>query len=456
MGFFILLIDNNFFFSYIYDVMKTVIGIRREDKNRWERRVPLIPEHVAALRREHNVEVIIQPSEIRIFSNDEYRRAGASVSEDLSPCPIVFAVKEIPIHFFEPGKTYVFFSHVIKGQPHNMPMLRQMLDLKCQLIDYEKVEDGKGRRLIFFGRQAGLAGMIDSLWALGQRLNYECIENPFSGIRLAHQYESLAEANEEIVSAGEKICTQGLPESLSPLICGFAGYGHVSQGAQEILSLLPVQEIDPGEVESVLRGQDYSKNLIYKTVFKEEHLVQPISPGVRFELQDYYDHPEKYRSQFESYLSNLTLLINCIYWDERYPRLVTKGYLKQLYAGGGSPRLRVIGDISCDVEGAVECTVRCTNPGSPIFVYDPFEERAADGWEGIGPVVLAVDNLPCELPRESSTYFSGVLKQFVPPMVKADFSGDFDQCKLPSAIKNAVIVYHGELISDYRYLKKFL
>ncbi|MCK4426995.1 MAG: hypothetical protein KAW16_00775, partial [candidate division Zixibacteria bacterium] len=185
--------------------MNALIGIRREDKNKWERRVPLTPEHVKELRENHSVEVWLQPSPIRIFSDEEYLKVGAKIAEDLSPCPVVLGVKEIPLHFFLPNKTYVFFSHVIKGQTYNMPMLKRMLELRCQLIDYEKVTDEKGRRLIFFGKHAGLAGMIDTLWALGQRLSWEKIPNPFERIKNAYKYKSLAEAKEEISEVGKKI-----------------------------------------------------------------------------------------------------------------------------------------------------------------------------------------------------------------------------------------------------------
>jgi alpha-aminoadipic semialdehyde synthase len=134
--------------------------------------------------------------------------------------------------------------------------------------------------------------------------------------------------------------------------------------------------------------------------------------------------------------------------------LVTKEYLKHLY--GQKNRLKVIGDISCDINGAIECTVRTTNPSNPTFVYDPFNDRAIQGFEGNGPVVLAVDNLPCELPRESSSYFSGILKEFILEIATTDFSVDFDRCDLSPPVKNAVILYHGGLTPNYQYMKKFL
>jgi saccharopine dehydrogenase (NAD+, L-lysine-forming) len=443
--------------------MKVCIGIRREDKSRWERRVPVTPEDARKLKEEHGIEVWVQPSPIRAFSEEEFIQAGAIVQEDLSPCPIIFAVKEIPPDLFEAGKTYVFFAHVIKGQPYNMPMLKRMLELGCNLIDYEKVTDDKGRRLIFFGRHAGIAGMIETLWALGKRLDWEGIPNPFRQLGHTYEYKDLAEAKEAVSKLGETIKTEGLPESVTPLICGIAGYGNVARGVWEVLDLLSIVEIEPKEVASLAEGSDYKANVIYKVVFKEEHTVEPISPGDRpsagsghrFELQDFYAHPEKYRGKFESYVPYLTLIVNCIYWEEKYPRLVTKEVLKQLY-GAGKPRLRVIGDISCDIEGAIECTVRSTEPDEPVFVYNPFTGEANSGYEGEGPVVMAVDILPSELPRDASVDFSGVLSEFIPAIAKADFSVPFEQLDLPSEIKRAVIAYHGELTPDYRYIEEFL
>lgn len=436
--------------------MKSTIGIRGEDKSVWERRVPITPQDARDLQADHDLKVIAQASEIRVFDSDEYLQAGIAVREDLSPASTIFAVKEIPLKVLEPGKTYVFFAHVIKGQPYNMPMLKRMMELGCNLIDYEKVTDEEGRRLIFFGRHAGLAGMIDTLWAFGRRLAWEGTPNPFTQLRQAHRYKDLDEAIAALERVKGQIETEGLPEAIFSLILGIAGYGNVSRGAQELLSHLPVVEIAPDEIAAIAESKDASRYVIYKVVFKEEHTVEPVSPDDRFELQDYYQHPEKYRSRFETYLPHLTILVNAIYWDTIYPRLVTKDYVKQAYGGERSPRLRVIGDISCDVEGAIEVTVKSTEPGAPVFVYDPETGEAKDGYEGRGPVIMAVDILPSELPRESSIDFSRVLKAYVPAIAKADFSVPFDQLDLPPEIKRAVILQQGQLTPNYRYLERFL
>jgi alanine dehydrogenase len=436
--------------------MKPIIGLRREDKSPWERRVPLTPQDAQDLQANHGLEVIAQTSDLRVFKDQEYSRAGVVVQESLAPASTIFCIKEIPLSIFEPGKTYVFFAHVIKGQSYNMPMLKKMMALGCNLIDYEKVTDDQGRRLIFFGRHAGLAGMLDTLWAFGQRLAWEGTPNPFTQLQQAYLYHNLDEAITALGRVKKQIEAEGLPEAICPLILGIAGYGNVSRGAQEILTHLPIVEIAPQEVAAIAQSTAVSPHAIYKVVFKEEHTVEPISPDDRFELQDYYAHPEKYRSKFETYLPYLSILVNAIYWDKVYPRLVTQDYVKQAYGGEMSPRLKVIGDISCDVEGAIEVTIKTTEPGGPIFVYDPKTGQAKDGYQGQGPVVLAVDILPSELPRESSIDFSRVLKAYIPAIARADFTRPFEQLVLPPAIKRAVILHQGKLTPDYCYLERFL
>jgi alanine dehydrogenase len=436
--------------------MATSIGIRREDKSEWERRVPVIPQDAANLQQEHGLQVIVQSSDIRAFTDDEFAQAGITVQESLSSCPVIFGIKEIPKELFEPDKAYVFFAHVIKGQPYNMSMLQRMLDLGCCLIDYERVVDEKNRRLIFFGWHAGVAGLINTLWTLGQRLAWEGIPTPFTDLKQTHTYHDLAEAKETLTRIRARLESEGLPEQITPLIIGVAGYGNVSRGVQEMLDLLPVIEIEPEEVASVAASPDYSRHHVYKVVFKEWHIVEPLSPDEPFELQDYYNHPDKYRGIFHRYIPYLTVLVNAIYWTKAYPRLVTKAYLKDLFAGQDTPRLRVIGDVSCDVEGAIECTVKATEPGDPTYVYNPRTGQTTDGYEGPGVVIMAVDILPSEVPRESSADFSRILTPFIPAIAQCDFSAPFEECNLPPEIKRAVIAYQGKLTPAYEYIQDFL
>jgi len=437
--------------------MKAIIGICREEKNIWERRVPVIPAHVAELVRDHQLDIRVQTSPIRIFPDEDFRRQGAKIIDDLAPCSIVLGIKEIPIAHVEKGKTYIFFTHTTKGQAHNMPLLRKMLNSGCSMIDYEKIVNEKGQRLLFFGRQAGEAGMVETLWSLGQRLTVEGMRNnPFSTLRQTYAYPSLAAAKEDIQKVGSQIQEKGLDPSLVPLVCGFTGYGHVSQGAQEIFELLPFEEIPPAAIEAFFKAKNFSANKLYKVVFKEGDMVEPKAKGAAFDLQDYYDHPEKYKPVFDSHVPYLTILVNCIFWSPKYPKYVTKEFLKRLYGGPTAPRLRVVGDITCDIDGSMECTVKATEPDVPSFVYDPFQDVARDGFVGRGPVVMAVDNLPAEIPLESSVFFSGALKGFVPAIAAADFSGSLADCHLPDPIRRALILFRGQFTPEYEYLRKFI
>jgi alpha-aminoadipic semialdehyde synthase len=183
-------------------------------------------------------------------------------------------------------------------------------------------------------------------------------------------------------------------------------------------------------------------------------MVKPISNDKNFNLQEYYKKPDLYQSVFHQFIKNLTILMNCIYWNKQYPRLITKEYMKKNY--NCRSKLQVIGDISVDINGAIEFTEKVTSPDNPIFVYNHFSGEVINGFAGCGIVVLAVDNLPCELPRDSSKAFGDILFSFVSDIVKADYSVRFENLKLPAEIKKAVILYHGKLTPDYQYMNKFL
>jgi alpha-aminoadipic semialdehyde synthase len=444
----------NFVASFILEkLMKHTIGIRHEDKYVMERRVALIPKHIKALVKE-NIDFEVQKSAKRIFKDEEFKQAGANLTDKIEKADVIFGVKEMPAEFFEEGKTYVFFSHVIKGQSYNMPMLKALMAKKCQLIDYEKITNEDGKRLIFFGRFAGLAGMINSLWSLGQRFKIKGIETPFTSIKQSHQYNSLVEAMKEVSEVGLQIAKEGLPDEVGPVVIGFTGYGNVSKGAQEIANLLPSIEITPEQLLTL----DFEKSpntLIYKVIFKEEHISEPIDASQSFELSHYYKHPEAYKNSFEKYIPNLSILMNCMYWDDRYPRIVTKDFLEKLYSLG-EPKLKVIGDVTCDPDGSIECTHKGTEIEDPVFVYDPKTRTYKMGFEGEGVLVMAVDILPSELPRESSEAFSNALFPFVKAVAETDFDADFNQLALPAPLKRAMIVHKGALTPDYTYIKSYL
>lgn len=425
-----------------------IIGIRREDKNRWERRVPLVPSDLAALH-EQGLQFCIQPSETRIFSDQEYRDAGTEVAEDLGPCDVILAVKEIPTGLLEHGKAYVYFSHVIKGQDYNMPMLRRLLDLGCSLVDYEKICGADGRRLIFFSIHAGYAGMIDTLWTLGQRLAARGVVTPLAEVQQTYRYPSFAAAKDHLRAIGARLAGE-MPAELRPLTIGVAGYGNVARGCREVLDCLPCEWIDPADLPT-LSARDPQAPVIRCIELREEHMVRPAA-GQAFELQDYFQHPERYTGDMDRHLPHLDVLMNTIYWEPRYPRLVTRDWAR----ANPAPRLQAIGDISCDIEGSIELTLKATMPDMPSFTYDPESDTITDGVDAPGPAIMAVDNLPCEVSRESSEHFSQVLRTMVPALASCDWSQPFAALDLPPELKDAVITHQGQLTPDYQYLREHL
>ena len=436
--------------------MKNVIGIRKEDKDLSERRAPLSPKQVAKIIDEKGIEVHVEHSENRVFRNDEYKNAGAVLEDELTACNIIFGAKEVPIKRIHPNQSYCFFSHTIKGQPHNMEMLKHILKVKATLFDYERVLNNEGKRLIFFGRFAGCAGMIRSLWALGQRLLWEGHDTPFAMVKHAYEYDSLPEAKEEVKLIGKIISEKGLENNFLPLVFGFVGYGNVSLGAQEVFDLLPHDEIKPSELNEVVNNKKQKQDRLYKVIFKEEDLVEHKRSKHDFDLLDYYTHPQNYKSVFEEHLQYLTVLMNAIYWEPQYPRLVTKEFLEKYYKKNTPPKLKVIGDITCDINGSIECTVETTTFDNPVYVYNPFTQKIKYGVEGEGPVILALDRLPNEFAKEATEAFGEALLPFIPALAKADYSQPFEKLDIPNEFKNATIAHSGNLTPNYKYLKNFI
>jgi alpha-aminoadipic semialdehyde synthase len=434
--------------------MTNRIGLRLEDKNPWERRVALTPEDVAHLNG-RGFEIHVERFPRRTFPDTEYASAGAKLTGDVRPCELVLGIKEMPREYFREGGAYMFFSHTIKGQSFNMEMLRALVERRCTLLDYETVTDENGRRLIFFGRHAGLAGMIDTLWTLGRRLDVLGHPTALLDLGPAHTYADLHAAEMAVASAGRRLAAEGVPALLRPMVFGFTGYGNVSRGAQDVFDLMPHVEVAPGDLAAFVAANRGLSDRLVKVVYREEHLVRHAEPGRPFELQDYYANGGDYVSIFEPHLGLLSALVNCIYWDERYPKLADAGQLRALFAGG-PPRLCVVGDISCDVDGSLACTVRDTNPGDPVYVYDPATGAAPSGFEGPGLAVMAVGNLPCELPREASLAFSTALMPFVPALAGADLGAPLGRAGLPGPIERSVILWRGEFAPRFEYMRGFL
>lgn len=434
---------------------QVTIGIRREDKSEQERRVALTPESVKELIHEHGLFFEVESSKSRIFSDDEYRNAGANVVDELSDVHVIIGLKEIPLSRFHTGKPHLFFSHTIKGQDYNMPLLQRALDEKITLMDYELIKDDKGRRLILFGFQAGQGGMINSIWSLGQRWKSMGIANPFEDLRQARTYSSLAECKKAISNAGKKLETSGLPDSVPPIVVGITGYGSVSKGAQDVLDCLNPIDITPEDLLNAQKMNSLDPRHVYKVVFMEKDTVEPRSNDDAFELQDYFDHPEKYQGVFNKYLKSLTILVNAVYWTPDYPVIVSKKDIAELL-DLPDRRLTVIGDVTCDIEGSIECTLRASLPDNPVYVYNADRDIMTDGFDGPGLQMMTVDILPSELPRESSIAFSDMLAPFIPEIARTDFSRDLDELNIPAPFRRCIITHKGNLTPECSYLSDYL
>ena len=431
------------------------ILIRAEDKNQWERRAPLTPADLNEVLTATKAQAYLQRSDKRLFPAEYYTATGAELSDNMEPGDVILGIKEIPQEKLLDARTYLFFSHTIKGQPGNMPMLKRIMDGSSTLIDYERVVDQQGRRLIYFGNYAGDAGAIDILWLMGQYWLDKGIKSPFTEYKQAVHYDGVKEAKAHLTEIGARIKNEGLPEPITPLVLGVLGYGNVSRGAQQVLECLPIERIEPDDLTGLIENKTGDRHKVYMVVFKEQDLVQN-KHQQPFDLQDYYDHPENYESRFDQYLGYISILVNAIYWDSRYPRFVTWDALKRLSQSPAGLRLQGIADITCDIAGSIECNVKSTDPGTPAYLCDPQTKQVVDGYRGEGIVVLAVDNLPAEIPQDASTFFSNQLKKFVPSLINADFSKSLPDSRLDIELQRAVIVYRGELTPDYQYLKQHI
>jgi hypothetical protein len=432
------------------DSTSPTIAVRREDVPS-ERRSPLAPQQIQSLRQQ-GIEVVFERCERRIFSSRELEQAGARVEDDLTRYPLICGIKEIARHRLEQGKSYLFFSHTMKGQSQNMPLLRRMIELGCTLLDYERVTDDSGRRLLTFGHFAGVAGAVDSLWALGRRLMQQRVETPLATLSAAPHYDHAEAALADVARVGQALRGQRQwPEAIAPLVIGIAGSGNTSGGAQQVLDALGAERVPATDLPRLRKPTSG----IYQVVFEVDQLVE--APDGHYERAEYFQYPHRYRSVFRRYLPHLTVLLNCSYWEARYPRLVRIADLRGLFAGREEPpRLHVIGDIACDVRGAIEATVRATWSDDPVYVYDVVKGRTQPSFDGTGPAIMAVYNLPAELPRDASQAFSEALLPFISSCARCSFSEPSEVLELPQALKRATIVYRGALMPDYDYLGQYI
>ncbi|MBL7131027.1 MAG: hypothetical protein ISS45_06475 [Candidatus Omnitrophica bacterium] len=429
-----------------------VVGILRETKEQ-ECRAPLVPSDVNWLiKRGINVEV--EASTDRVFSDSEYRRKGAKVLDKFRKASLLVGIKGPSADNLYRDKIYMVFSHTSKGQPKNIPLLKACLKKKTTLIDYEKIVDVYDKRLVYFGRFAGICGLVDSLHYLGKKLEWQGIKNPFFKIEPAYKYSSLESLKKAMAEVDRCILHQGFEKKLTPFIIGITGHGNVSLGVQEILGSLNLTEVHPKDMLQFYRHQKGMKHKIYKIVFLREEKFRT-KDGRGFYFEEYLKYPQRFESNLDAYLPYLNILIHTSYWDARYPRMVTKKMIHKL-ARKKPFRLGFIGDISCDIDGSIELTYKPTSTFNPTFTYDLKKKKFVDGYKSPGITILAVDNLPSELPKDASLEFSSLIRDYVYQISAHGIKDVACHVAIPGEIRRAVIVEGGKFTKGFNYSKKFI
>ena len=397
------------------------IGVIREGKTPPDQRVPLTPAQCAELKRLYpDVELVVESSEVRRIGDDEYRQEGIDVVSDLQGCDVLLGVKEVPLDELRDDTTYLFFSHTYKLQPYNAKLLRTIVDKRIRLIDYELIKRANGRRVIGFGRWAGIVGAYNGLRAWG--LRHKTFDLP-RAIDCQDMKEMLAHAKAIDLPADLKIV--------------LTGGGRVGMGAHELLSSLGLREV---------HGDALLSETFNEAVFArlDVHQYNARMDGKPFDMDEFVADATGYKSTFMPYAEVADMYIAGHYWAEGSPFLFTRDDMKR-----STWKVQVVADVSCDIDGPVACTLRPSTIADPVYGYDPSTETecAYDAPEGI--TVMAVDNLPCELPRDASHGFGKEMMAHVIPLL---VGGDRDDM-LTNATETTL---EGKLSPKFAYLQDYI
>ena len=394
-------------------------GILKERKNPPDRRVVFTPKEASRLSSEHpEVEIEVESSDIRVFSDEEYAKEGLKVVSDVYDCDVLFGVKEVPVEALIPNKKYFFFSHTIKKQVHNRKLLKAILEKNIDLYDHETIVDADFRRLIGFGRYAGIVGAYNGIRAFG--IKFELFTLP--------KAETLSNRDELIARLKRPV--------LPPIKIVLTGNGKVGMGAKEILDAMKIKEVS---VENFL-SKKYSGPVYVQIDVLDYNKRIDGSEGTK---EDFYQNPEKYTSDFERFTKVADIYMAGHFYGNGAPVILTQEMLQS-----NSNAIKVVADISCDVDGPIASTIKASTIAEPIFGYLPSEHKEVDVFHPGAIVVMSVDNLPCELPKDASEGFGEMFMQHVIP---AFFNGDKD-----GILQRAKITENGKLTERFKYLQAFV
>lgn len=395
------------------------LGIIKERKSPPDRRVVLSPKKITEILNLYpDVEVLVEESDIRVFSDDTYQEQGISLSDDMRSCDVLLGVKEVPVSHLIPNKTYFFFSHTIKEQAHNKLLLQACLEKNITLIDHETLVDANNVRLIGFGRYAGIVGVYNTFRAFGIK------------------YDLFNLVKAETLKNQEELIGRLKRPYLPPIKIVLTGFGKVGKGAKEMLDGMKIKQVN--EVDFLTKSYDVP---VYTQIDVDQYYKR--IDGSAASKQDFYEHPEKYESDFQKFSEVADMLIAGHFYKTGAPKILTKEMLN-----APKNQIKVVGDISCDVDGPIDATLRASTIAEPFYGYYPRENKEVSIEHPAAVVVMAVDNLPCELPKDASEGFGEV---FVERILPAFFNGDKD-----GVLERATITKDGKLTARFAYLQGFV
>ncbi len=395
------------------------IGIIREGKVPPDSRVPLAPSQCVFIMKNFPVEIVVEPSQVRCYRDEEYETAAVQLTAALEDCDLLMGIKEVPIDQLIPGKTYMFFSHTIKAQPYNRKLLQTILKKNIRLIDYEVLTDEHGERLIAFGRFAGMVGAHNALWTYGKRtggFQLDRLKDLFDYAEAKARYKEL---------------------KLPPIKIVVTGTGRVGSGAVEVLHDMGIREVKPADF------LQYSYDEPVFTHLSSKHYVARID-GKAFDYNDFYNHPQYYKSAFEPYSKVADIFINGIFWNPNSPAFFTKEDMRR-----SDYHIKVIADVTCDIapKSSIPSTLKASTIANPVFGYDPETESETAPYQEHVIDMMTIDNLPSELPRDASYAFGEKFIHHVLPELLN---------KNSMVIKRATITENGELTAYFKYLQSYV
>jgi alanine dehydrogenase len=394
-------------------------GIVKERKNPPDRRVVFTPEELVRLQQQHpEVTVQVESSDIRVFSDADYASLGITVTDDISDCDVFFGVKEIPVDALLPNKKYFFFSHTIKKQSHNQKLLRAILDKNIELYDHETIVDVNNKRLIGFGRYAGIVGAYNGFRAFG--IKYDLFNLP--------KAETL-KSKEDLVA---RLKRQTLPNIKIVL----TGHGKVGMGAKEILDGMKIKQVSTN---------DFLTKIYSQAVYTQIDVLDYNKrwDGQVLDKTDFYRNPQEYTSNFERFTKVADIFMAGHFHANGSPAILTLEMLKK-----SDFKIKVVADISCDVEGPIASTLRASTIAEPFYGFLPSENKEVPYTHPGSIMVMAVDNLPCELPKDSSEGFG---EMFMEHVIPAFFNNDKD-----GILARAKMTDNGKLTTRFAYLQEYV